>query len=160
MSQYRNKNYNNMNITLVPKQIVNIPNYTVGSINSSYDPFQILDTWSSKWSGIWDDFDAVTSPSFNSKLLNKWKQDETNQDKFKLEIELPRFKSENINVSIDNGVLHVSAEQDSLKFYSSESFPDFLDAKTIAAKLDHGVLYVSASKLEAAKPRKIKVQVG
>jgi HSP20 family molecular chaperone IbpA len=143
-----------MNITLVPKKIVNIPNYTVGSINSSYDPFQILDTWSSKWSGIWDDFDAVTSPSFNSKL------DETNQDKFKLEIELPRFKSENINVSIDNGVLHVSAEQDSLKFYSSESFPDFLDAKTIAAKLDHGVLYVSASKLEAAKPRKIKVQVG
>ena len=147
-----------MNITLVPKKIVNIPNYTIGNINTSYDPFKILDIWSSKWSGIWDDFDAVTSPSFSSKLTNKWQQDKSDQDKFGFEIELPRFKSESIDVSIDNGVLHVSAEQDSLKFYYSENFPDFLDAKSISAKLDHGVLYISATKLEAAKPRKIKIQ--
>ena len=149
-----------MNITLVPKKIINVPspNYTIGSINTAYDPFKILDIWSTKWSGIWDDFDAVTSPSFSSKLANKWKQDKTNQDKFGFDIELPRFKSENINVSIDNGVLHISAEQDSLKFYTSESFPEFLDAQTVSAKLDHGVLYVSATRSEAAKPRKINVE--
>jgi HSP20 family molecular chaperone IbpA len=92
-------------------------------------------------------------------LTNKWKQDETDQDKFGFDIELPRFKRENINVSIDNGVLHISAEQDSLKFYTSESFPEFLDAQTVSAKLDHGVLYVSATRSEVAKPRKINVEV-
>ena len=82
----------------------------------------------------------------------------SNKDSFNLEIELPRFRKENIKLSAENNVLHISAEQDNLKFYHSVSIPSTLDTNTIEAKLDHGVLAISAQKAEQAKTKNIEIK--
>jgi HSP20 family molecular chaperone IbpA len=145
-----------MNITLVPKQLSGInKNYTVGSTHLDYDPFSIMDNWTRKWPSLFDTFNAVTS---SYAYASPWKANKDNKDVLKTELELPRFKKENINISVENDILHISAEQDNLKFYHSISVPAEIDSTTIGAKLDHGVLYISARRAESAKPKKIAIQ--
>ena len=83
---------------------------------------------------------------------------ESDKDSYNLEIELPRFRKESINLSAENNVLHISAEQDNLKFYHSVSIPFTLNTNTIEAKLDHGVLSISAKKAERAKSKTIDIK--
>lgn len=147
-----------MNFTLIPKNNnyspARVNSYTVG--NTRLDAFSPLDLWSKRWSGIFNEFDALVTPTFSTSLLsNPWK---TQDDSFVFETELPRFKSENLDVSVEGGILHIRAEQDSLKYYNSVSVPVDLDSSTIEAKLDHGVLYIYAKRKEEAKAKKIKIQ--
>jgi HSP20 family molecular chaperone IbpA len=151
-----------MNISLVPKTsacyIDLWPNYSGSKYNigkTQLDPFWPIDLWARKWPGLLSQFDAITSPKFNLSQLNPWKED---GDKFIYETELPRFKASSLEVTTENGLLHISAEQDSLKYYNSVNLPQNADVETVDAKLDHGVLYISISKLAAAKNKKIKVQ--
>jgi HSP20 family molecular chaperone IbpA len=55
-------------------------------------------------------------------------------------------------------MLHISAEQDNLKFYHSVSIPPTLDTNRIDAKLEHGVLTISAQKAEQAKHKTIEIK--
>lgn len=149
-----------MNISLVPKinscyinPTYTGDRYTVGKTH--LDAFSPIDSWVSRWPGLLSQFDAITGPQFNIAKLNPWKED---GDKFLYETELPRFKVESLDVTTENGLLHISAEQDSLKYYNSVNLPKNADVETVAAKLDHGVLYISVSKLAATKNKKIKVQ--
>lgn len=156
-----------MNITLVPKNDLSIlnglttssgltgGNYQVGSYGSFYDPFSIMDNWTSKWPNLFSTFDAVTSSYGYSNL---WKVNKDNENLYEIELEMPRFKKENINISVENEVLHINAEQDSLKFYNSVSLYKEIDPESINAKLDHGVLYITANKAESAKPKKITIK--
>ena len=147
-----------MNFTLIPKNgdfsPAKVSSYTVG--NTRFDAFHPLDLWSKRWSGIFDTFDALATPSFSvGETLNPWKRGE---DSFTYETELPRFKAESLNVSVENGVLHINAEQDSLKYYNSVSVPRDLDTGTVEARLDHGVLYITAKRKEESKPKKITIK--
>lgn len=150
-----------MNITLIPKTTV-VPTTTNGTTGdyrigqTFFDPFSPIDLWTRRWPDLFKEFDAVTSPGFSIKGLNPWKED---GDKFTYETELPRFKANSIDVTTENGQLHISAEQDSLKYYNSISLPKNVDIDTIDAKLDHGVLYISISRKEEAKQRKVKIKV-
>ena len=149
-----------MNITLIPKTTVfpttnrTTGDYRVGT--ALFDPFSPIDLWTSRWPDLFKEFDAVTSPGFSLKGLNPWKED---GDKFTYETELPRFKADSIDVTTENGQLHISAEQDSLKYYNSITLPKNVDVDTINAKLDHGVLYIIISRKEEAKQRKVKINV-
>ena len=157
-----------MNITLIPKNDLSILNglttssaltggnyNTVGSYGSFYDPFSVMDNWTSKWPGLFKTFDAVsTSYSYSSP----WKINKDNENLYEIELEMPRFKKENINISVENEVLHINAEQDSLKFYHSVALYKEIDPESINAKLDHGVLYITANKAESAKPKKITIK--
>jgi HSP20 family molecular chaperone IbpA len=147
-----------MNFTLIPKNNnyspATVNSYTVGSTH--LDPFSLLDVWSNRWSGIFNEFDALATPTFSSSLFsNPWKNED---GRFTYEAELPRFKAENLNISVESGVLHISAEQDSLKYYNSINLPSDLDTDSIQATLDHGVLYINAKQKEECKPKKIKIQ--
>jgi HSP20 family molecular chaperone IbpA len=150
-----------MNITLVPKyDYSNVNGLTgtaglVGSTHMDYDPFSIIDRWTNKWPSLFNTFDAVST---SYSYATPWKINKQDKDTFQTELELPRFKKENINISVENDVLHISAEQDSLKFYHSVSVPSEIDPESISAKLDHGVLYVTAKRSESAKPKKITIQ--
>ena len=153
-----------MNISLIPKKsssacyIDLAPNYTGKNYNvgkTHLDPFWPIDLWTSKWPGLFEQFDAISSPQFSLERLNPWKED---GDMFLYETELPRFKASSLDINTENGMLHIKAEQDSLKYYNSINLPKNADVETIDAKLDHGVLYISISKLAAAKSKKIKVQ--
>lgn len=159
------KTSNLLNISLVPKNCyVKYPNQESGiatrdsflDIGKTYlDPFWPIDAWTKKWPDLLSQFDAISSPQFSLEKLNPWEEEENG---FLYETELPRFKASSLEITTENGTLHIKAEQDSLKYYNSISLPRNADVETVDAKLDHGVLYISISKLASAKTKKIKVQ--
>jgi HSP20 family molecular chaperone IbpA len=133
----------NINASLVPKSY---------SGSNTWEIVDLIDQNWPKWASM---FDVVTSPSYSFSNMVGFK--EQNKDSYNLEIELPRFRKESIKLSAENNVLHISAEQDNLKFYHSVSIPLTLNTDTIEAKLDHGVLTVSAQKAERAKAKTIEI---
>jgi HSP20 family molecular chaperone IbpA len=134
----------NINASLVPKTY------------SGYNTWEIVDLIDRQWPKWNTMFDVITSPSYSFSNMVGFK--ESNKNSFNLEIELPRFRKESIKLSAENNVLHISAEQDNLKFYHSVSIPTTLDTNTIEAKLDHGVLTISAQKAEQAKLKSIIIK--
>lgn len=145
-----------MNLSLVPKTstLTGNSNYNIGSTH--LDAFAPLDLWRDRWSDIYNYFDAIATPQYSiTRSLNPFK---FKDDTFSFETELPRFKAENLKITTENNYLHISAEQDSLKYYNSLSIPSDMDTSTVEARLDHGVLYITAKRKEESKPRKISVK--
>ena len=118
--------------------------------------WDFVDDIENLWPTLSNSFNIVTSPKYSFSNMVGFK--ESNKDSYNLEIELPRFRKENIKLSAENNVLHISAEQDNLKFYHSVSIPSTLDTNTIEAELDHGVLMISAQKAEQAKTKLIQIK--
>lgn len=91
-----------------------------------------------------------------------------------LHADIPGVKPEQIEVSMDNGVLTIRGERkhesedekENYKriermhgiFYRRFSLPDDADAEKISAKGVHGVLEVTIPKMESQQPRKIQVK--
>ena len=101
---------------------------------------------------------------------------ETN-DALELKAELPGVTIEDVDVSVENGVLTIAGEkkqdwQESAeggfhmlerrygRFERRFTLPRSVDAEKVAAHFDHGVLTVTLPKVEKAKPRRIEVKVG
>jgi HSP20 family molecular chaperone IbpA len=131
-------------------------NYSLIPLNNTFENWDFIDDINHLWPTLSNSFNIVTSPKYSFSNMIGFKESE--KDSFNLEIELPRFRKENIKLSAENSILHISAEQDNLKFYHSVSIPPTLDTNTIEAKLDHGVLTISAQKAEQAKTKLIKIQ--
>lgn len=134
----------NINASLVPKSY---------SGSNTWDIVDLIDQSWPKWTTM---FDLVASPTYSFTNTIGFK--ETDKDSFSLEIELPRFRKENIKINAENNMLHISAEQDDRKFYHSVSIPTNLDSNTIEAKLDHGVLCLTATKSEEYKLKTIQIK--
>jgi len=132
----------NINTSLIPKKI--------GGQN--WDLIDLMDRSWPAWGSV---FDMVASPKYSYSNTIGFK--ESGGDSFSFEVELPRFRKENIKLSVENNLLHISAEQDHLKFYHSVTVPSTIDPNTVTAKLDHGVLTISAQKAESAKTRLIEI---
>jgi HSP20 family protein len=95
-------------------------------------------------------------------------------DGFELTAELPGLGKEDIEVSVDNGVLTLRGERtldestskDSFRrveraygsFERSFSLPTGIDAGKVEARFDHGLLTLNVPKAETAKARTIKVK--
>ena len=94
-------------------------------------------------------------------------------DKFVIHADIPGVKPENIEVSMEAGVLTVKGEKESEvktekegykrvervsgSFYRRFSLPDSADGDAINAKCKHGVLEIVIPKREAIKPKRINV---
>jgi HSP20 family protein len=94
-------------------------------------------------------------------------------DKFVIHADIPGVKPENIEVSMEAGVLTVKGEKEtevktekegykrvertSGSFYRRFSLPDSADGDAINAKCKHGVLEIIIPKREAIKPKRINV---
>ena len=94
-------------------------------------------------------------------------------DQFVLHADIPGVKPEDIDVSMEDGVLTVKGEKETEakseekgykrvertygSFYRRFSLPDTADADSISAKSKHGVLEIVIPKREAVKPKKISV---
>ena len=92
-----------------------------------------------------------------------------------LRAELPGLTDEDVELTVDQGRLTVQGEKTLEKedtngkyrrveshygaFYRSFPLPDSIDQDNIAARFDNGVLSVTLPKTEAAKPKKIAVQI-
>lgn len=95
-------------------------------------------------------------------------------NKFVLYADIPGVKPEDIDVSMENGVLTIkgekkteaTTEQEGYKrierthgsFYRRFSLPDTANAEAISAKSKNGVLEIIIPKREAVKPKKINVE--
>ena len=94
-------------------------------------------------------------------------------DKFVIHADIPGVKPEDIEVSMEAGVLTVKGEKESEaktekegykrvertygSFYRRFSLPDTADGDAINAKCKHGVLEITIPKREAVKPKRISV---
>ncbi len=94
-------------------------------------------------------------------------------DKFVLLADLPGVKPEEIDVSMEGGVLTIrgekrteaKTEKEGYKrvertygsFYRRFSLPDTANSDAISAKTNHGVLEIVIPKREAVQPKKISV---
>jgi HSP20 family protein len=94
-----------------------------------------------------------------------------------LQAELPGLRSEDVNVGVENGVLTISGEKKQQndegqegsdyhlverrygRFERSFTLPRSVEAQKVQAEFANGVLTVTLPKAEAAKPRRIEVQV-
>jgi HSP20 family molecular chaperone IbpA len=97
------------------------------------------------------------------------------EDGFVLEIELPGYAREELEVTVEKGVLTVSGEHDAQaetegrayycrersteRFSRSFSLPQSVNPEGVEAEMESGVLFVTLSKVEEAKPRKVEVRV-
>jgi HSP20 family protein len=94
-------------------------------------------------------------------------------DKFVIHADIPGVKPEDIEVSMEAGILTVKGEKESEaktekegykrvertygSFYRRFSLPDTADGDAINAKCKHGVLEIIIPKREAVKPKRINV---
>jgi HSP20 family protein len=94
-------------------------------------------------------------------------------DKFVLQADLPGVKPEEIDISMEEGVLTIrgekkteaNTEKEGYKrverthgsFYRRFSLPDTANPDAISAKSNHGVLEIVIPKREAVQPKKINV---
>lgn len=87
--------------------------------------------------------------------------------------DLPGVKADDMNINLEDNVLRIDAdvippekenERDVLrefrtgKYYREFSIPQLIDQSKIDAVLKDGVLKLTLPKVEAAKPRKIKIK--
>ena len=98
------------------------------------------------------------------------------QDHFYVEAELPGFKKEDVDITLENQQLTISAERKMetrqgdqnkgelllherrySRFLRSFTLPPTVDEQTVNAKLDNGVLTITLNKREETKPRRIQV---
>ena len=94
-------------------------------------------------------------------------------DKFVLQADIPGVKPEDIDVSMEEGVLTIKGEKKTEakieeknykriertygSFYRRFSLPDTANPDAISAKSKHGVLEITIPKREAVQPKKINV---
>jgi HSP20 family protein len=99
-------------------------------------------------------------------------------DHFHIEAELPGFTREQVDVTLDNNTLTISASRETsddtptaearegewllrerryTRFQRSFTLPNTIDESSVNAKLDNGVLSVTLDKRQEAKPRKIAI---
>jgi HSP20 family protein len=92
-----------------------------------------------------------------------------------VEMAVPGMKAEDLNVTVENGVLTISGEVKQNaetkdrnfhrverrygRFSRSVSLPSTVRGDAIEAKLEHGILFLSIPKAEEVKPRKITINV-
>jgi HSP20 family protein len=92
-----------------------------------------------------------------------------------VEAELPGFKKEEVDITLENQTLTISAERKSeqkqqgdkgelllherrySRFLRSFTLPPTVDEQSVNAKLDNGVLTITLNKREETKPRKVTV---
>jgi HSP20 family protein len=97
-------------------------------------------------------------------------------DHLYVEAELPGFKKEEVNVTLENQTLTIAAERKSDKqqgnggkgdwllrersysrFLRSFTLPPTVDEQSVNAKLNDGILTITLTKREETKPRRISV---
>jgi HSP20 family protein len=95
-------------------------------------------------------------------------------DHIYVEAELPGFKKEEVDITLENQTLTISAERQETdgqekkgdhllrerrytRFLRSFTLPPTVDEQSVNAKLNDGVLTITLNKREETKPRKISV---
>ena len=147
-----------------------------------YDPFELAQR----------EFDGMLGRFFNARggdggsagLAPYGVDVREDQDHIYVEAEMPGFKKEDVDITLENNLLTIVAQRSEEKsngngqgqpqaqqakgeyllkerrftrFQRSFSLPPTVDEQSVNARLDHGVLTIVLNKREETKPRKISV---
>ena len=83
---------------------------------------------------------------------------------YQVNLELPGIKKDELEIALDNAVLTVHAQSKNekegrkLSFKRAFTLPESVQNDKISATHEDGVLSVTLPKVEAVKPRKIKIK--
>lgn len=93
---------------------------------------------------------------------------------YHVELDVPGIQRENVDVTLDKGTLTITVErkheetENTRKGWREERYygkvtrsftlPDTIDADSISAEMNNGVLHVSVAKSPAAQPRKVEIK--
>jgi HSP20 family protein len=143
-----------------------------------WEPLRELSTLQNEMNRLFNTvFDAPT-PS-NGGTLRRWMpaMDLVETDEhFVLRADLPGLSEEAVNIEVEDRVLTISGERNAEHETSKEGYhrverafgsfsrsltlPEGVDAESVTAAFDRGVLEVRIPKPEQRKPRKISIGVG
>jgi HSP20 family molecular chaperone IbpA len=79
---------------------------------------------------------------------------------YEVEIPVPGFKPEQIEVTLKDDVLSVSGKNDKRSFSRSLTIPDDVDPNAIGAHVEDGLLTLTLDRRPEAQPKKIQVLTG
>ncbi len=143
-----------------------------------YQPLNLLGQLQNDLSQILERHLSEEQDGDNSKVVtSQWSPAvdiQEKEDRFIIKADLPGIPPEDIEVTMDNGVLTIKGERVDEKeedkegyhriervrgsFYRRFSLPDTADASGIEAKGENGVLMITIPKQQKAQPRKIEVK--
>jgi HSP20 family protein len=122
-------------------------------------------------------FDSPSDASLETQFPGEWLPAvdmHDGKDTVMVKAELPGMKKEDIDISLQEGVLTLSGERKGSRetagggathcerwfgrFERSIRLPCEVNAKTVKAAYTDGVLTIELAKAEAAKPKQIKIQ--
>lgn len=79
-------------------------------------------------------------------------------DSVSIEIELPGFKKNEVNVQVEQGQIKVSAKNKKSHYVRTFTYGNLIDIDKMDAKLEDGVLLIKIPKSERAKAKVIEVK--
>jgi len=77
---------------------------------------------------------------------------------FDVEIPVPGFKTDEIEIVVKENVLTVTGKSDRRAFTRSLKLPEDVDTQTIEASVENGLLLLNLSRHPEAQPRKIEIK--
>jgi hypothetical protein len=79
---------------------------------------------------------------------------------YRLEIPVPGFRPEDINVTVEDRQLTVEGRNERRRFTRAITLPEEVDAERVEANVENGLLMLSLPLHPKAQPRRIDVKVG
>jgi HSP20 family molecular chaperone IbpA len=99
-----------------------------------------------------DPFRTLTTGGFGFEI-NK------TESGYAVELPVAGYAPDSIDVTLEDRVLTVSGRTERRNFTRALLIPDEIDAESIGAKVEHGMLTITLSVHPKAQPRKINVSV-
>ena len=145
-----------------------------------WEPVRELQTVQNEMNRLFNTFfDSPTPGGNGGPALRRWVPAmdvvET-EDRYVLRADLPGMSESDVNIELDDNVLTISGERKSEHEHRGEGYyrverasgsfsrsltlPEGVDADSIQASFDSGVLEVRIPKPEQPKPRKVPISVG
>lgn len=78
---------------------------------------------------------------------------------YTVELAVPGFKPEEIDIRLEDGLLTVSGKNEKRTVSRTFSLPEDVDEDRIEAKVEHGMLTLNVPLLPKAQPKKIEIKV-
>jgi HSP20 family protein len=145
-----------------------------------WDPFQELQTWSDRMSRLLgSEGRAASRRDEENFATGSWVPPVDiveGKDKIQLKVELPGFKEDQVQLTVEDGLLTIRGERKFEgenkdenyhriersygTFVRSFTLPRTVDQNGIQANFADGILSVEMSKREETKPRQIQIKAG